>query len=67
MDIIQLNKVIDEAIKTCDPKRYPKICNLIKDSYARKKVYERIKDLVINFGIENVISAINQIETELEW
>lgn len=66
-DEIKLNKLIENTLNICNSENYPKVCGMLQDSYGRKKVFTRVKDLVLNLGMDNVLTAIIQVENELSY
>lgn len=60
-----LDKLIDEKLVNCVD--YPNVCTLLHTGPGKEKVKARIKELIFQEGIEQVDTAIAQIETELSF
>lgn len=60
-----LNNLIDQKLLSCD--NYPNVCRMLSTGEGKKRVKERIKELIFKDGITNIDTAIADVETELIW
>lgn len=58
-----LELLIDEKLQDC--KGYHNICELIATVEGKKRVIQRVKQILYNDGIDNIESALAHIELEL--
>lgn len=61
-----LNKLIEEKLDTekeCED--YPNVCSMMRTGPGKDRVFDRIKEIILNDGNPSIDSAIATVETEL--
>lgn len=58
-----LELLIDEKLEDC--KSYHNICELIATPEGKKRVIDRVKEILYNDGIDSIDAALAHIETDL--
>lgn len=58
-----LELLIEEKLKDC--KSYHNICELVATEVGKQRVVDRVKEILYSDGIDNIDTALAQIETDL--
>jgi hypothetical protein len=58
-----LSRLIDEKLVSCEDS--PNVCQLMQTEEGRRRVKQRVQELIFNDGITDVDACIAQIESEL--
>jgi hypothetical protein len=58
-----LNNLIDDKLIDCAA--YSNTCQLIKTAEGKKRVVNRVKQIIVQDGITSISAALAQIESEL--
>lgn len=58
-----LDKLIDEKIHECEG--LPQVCAMISNETGRQKIAKRLKEIILNDGIDDIDAALAQIEMQL--
>jgi hypothetical protein len=58
--------LIEERLDTEEECRdYPNVCELMRTKPGKERVFDRIKQIILDDGITNIDTAIANVETEL--
>ena len=60
-----LTKLIEDHLQSESCKSYHNICNLVATEEGKKRVVQRVKDIINNDGITSIDGCLAQIETDL--
>jgi hypothetical protein len=61
-----LDRLIEEKLDTEEEcSVYPNLCQFMATEEGKHRVFERIKEIILNDGITDIDTAIANVETEL--
>ena len=60
-----LETLIKEKISSCQG--LPQVCQMISNEVGRKRIAQRVKEILFMDGITNIDAALAQIESQLNF
>ena len=60
-----LDLLITEKMKDCSD--LPNVCKLSETETGKKRIFDRVKEIIVKDGIANVEAALANVEEEISW
>lgn len=60
-----LDKLIDEKVNECTG--LPQVCAMLQNETGKKRVAKRVKEIILEDGIEDIDAALAQVEMQLTF